>query len=339
MSLAAVHGPSLAKAEALAAPAGAAGAAPTPDLLPAPAPLAGPGIDAALGALFTMMSSQRQADLQTGKSRVNTLEQQKQQALKKQEDDQARAEAAAHSGGFFSSVGNLVSHVMGDATSGRLDKVFDDTTKDVQTAMNSPAFWSDLEKGALVVAKVAAVVASVAATVATAGGAGATLALAAVLLSAGGEVVIDTQCLGNASGDVGMGMQLGGAVLGGGSAAVSLASSASSAATAGSTGLKALQVSAETTSGAATVVAGGAHIENAHLDADALRAGADALDAQHHREALERLTSWVVDDMKSTDKAHQKQTEAVQGAIQENDRADAATVSPTPYTAPVTLRG
>jgi hypothetical protein len=281
--------------------------------MPEPAPIAGSGLDAALGALYAAMSKQRQGALQLGSTRVEIAQKEQQQALKREQDAEAReaAERASQGSGLFGSIGNFISDVAGQVAQGRLDHAVSDGATDVDAAVHSPAFWNDLETGALDVAKAAAVVGSVAATVASGGAAAATLAGAALLLSVGGEAVAATNCLGKDSGAIGLGMEVGGAVMGGLGGIVSASSNA------GSSGLAAL---------GATVVAGAAHVQNAAFAADVQVAAADATQARLQGEALQRLSTWVVDDMKADDKARQQSLQAVQGAMQANDQAAAAAV-------------
>jgi hypothetical protein len=291
-------------------------------LMPEPAPIAGSGLDAALGALYAAMSQQREGALQLGSTRVEIAQKEQQQALKREQDAEAReaAERASQGSGLFGSIGNFISDVAGQVAQGRLDHAVSDGATDVDAAVHSPAFWNDLETGALDVAKAAAVVGSVAATVASGGAAAATLAGAALLLSVGGEAVAATNCLGKDSGAIGLGMEVGGAVMGGLGGIVSASSNA------GSSGLAALGTTANVTSAGATVVAGAAHVQNAAFAADVQVAAADATQARLQGEALQRLSTWVVDDMKADDKARQQSLQAVQGAMQANDQAAAAAV-------------
>ena len=141
---------------AAAEPAGTTGAS----LVPEGEPLSPGGIGDALGVLYTAMAQQRQSGLRTSESQVNAAEKKEQQALKDQQDALAREQSnqANQGRGFFSSIGHLVDDVTKDATHLDPAGVVEDSMADVKEAVNSPAFWNDVEKGALVVAKVAAVV-------------------------------------------------------------------------------------------------------------------------------------------------------------------------------------
>ncbi len=308
-----------------AAPAGPLlGPPPTggpPDLMADAEPLTGSGIDDALGMLYAAMARERQTQASVGKAQVTNDGDEEQRALRKQEDaeDAERANDPSHGLGFFASIGHLFGDVTNDLEHLRLADAVNDTTKDVSDALHSPAFWNDLEQGALWVAKVAAVVGSVAATVATGGAAAATLAGAAVLLSVGGEVVTRTRMFGDASTAVGLGMDLAGCL--GGGAACLLPSAASSA-----TNLARVGVAATGFSGAATATAGAAHVENAGFASAAQSAAADATAATQENEQLQETVGWVVDEMKAQDKSKQASMQAVQDAIEANDRATAAAV-------------
>lgn len=293
--------------------------------LPEPEPLTLGGVDDALTALYAVMSQQRQSALALGKSRVDDAGHRAHEALVDQEQALARKEAneASHGGGFFDSLAHAMTDGLSDVLQGRFDRVVGDEGNDVTSAVNSPAFWSDLEKGALWVAKVAAVVGSVALTVASGGAGAATLALAAMLLSVGGEVVSDTGCLGKDSRGIGLGMELGGAALGAGGAL------AATSGTAANETLRAVGMSAEVVGGTATMTAGGAHVMNARFAAAAQEADADMVQAKNESQQMESLVSWVIDDMKAEDKARQRGLGEVQGAMAARDEEKAATVMPS----------
>jgi hypothetical protein len=299
-------------------------------LMPEAAPIAGPGIDDALALLYVAMSKLRESSTASGKSRVESTEEAKKVELQKEEAAHQRQEAAQSGPGFFGSIGHLLGDVAGDLATGRVDRVFDDGTKDVSAAVNSPGFWRDLEQGALWVAKVAAVVGSAASTVATCGAAGATLALAGVALAAGGEVVSRTRMFGDASTAVAMGLDIAGAV---GGLAGTVVTTTSAVATTADAALVKLGTAAEVTAGGATVVEGGAHIRNADFEARAQNAAADAMEAARAEARMETLVQQVIDEMKSDDKSRQRGLQMVQDTIKVNDQAAAAVV------APVTMRG
>lgn len=276
------------------------------------------GITDALGLLYVAMAEQGQNSLQTGQAEVKSGETaekkaltDQQAALQRQENDQAN-----HGRGFFSSIGHLLGDVTKDTCEGRLGKAFEDGAKDVKDAVNSPAFWHDLEKGALAVAKVAAVVGSAALTVSTVGAGGIAVAGAALALSAGGDVVSETKVFGDkASAWVGLGMNVAG-VVGGGIGA--LAPAATNAA------LKGLVTAGEIANGvagASTVVGGGAHIQNAGFEANAEGAGADAKQALSHDQEDQQQVGWVTDDLKTSSRSNQDALQTIQSAIQTRDQA------------------
>jgi hypothetical protein len=322
----AIH-PAAAPMPASVAPAGGNGCA-LPSLLPDSAPITGPGLDDALGLLYVAMSQQRQTGTAVGQSRVQTAEKEEQRALQKEE--QARAQEAANQAsagsGFFASVGHFFGDVANDVVHGRLGHAVEDGAKDVSDAVKSPAFWNDLEQGALWVAKVAAVVGAAATTVATFGTASATIAGAALLLSVGGDAVAQTRVFGDSSAMIGLGMDVAGAIAGG------VAAFLPSAATTTGSGLAKLGVAANGIGGGATMTAGAAHVETSGFAAAAQFASADATRARHDGEQMQQLVGWVVDEMKADDKSRQRALQSVQSAMQTNDQAAAAAAS-------VTVRG
>lgn len=311
------------------APAGTGGAA-GETLVPDGAPLSGGGIDDALGLLYMTMGQQRQSSMQSGESRVKSAEQTEQKALADQAAAIKKEEAnQANDGrGFFSSIGHLLGDVAKDVTHLNATGLVKDSVGDVKEAANSPAFWNDLEQGALVVAKVSAVVGSSVATAASLGAAGATIAGAAILLSVSGEVVSDTKCFGKDSAAIALGLQVGGMAAGlTGSAVGALASTALSAASKTAVGVGAAFTGL---GGEAEMVGGGAHIENAGFAANADGAAADAKEAMNHDTELERMVGWVIDDLKASDKASQHRQQSTADAIKIGDKTmavAAATVS------------
>jgi hypothetical protein len=290
-------------------------------LLPEPMPLTGPGIDDALGLLYAAMSQLQQAGLKAGDASVESAHKTQELAIKKEEEARQQEEANArnHGSGFFSSIGHFFGDVTNDVVHLRLDSAVKDGATDVSNAVNSPAFWNDLEQGAMWVAKVAAVVGSVVVTVASGGAAAITLAGAGLLLSAGGEVIARTKCFGKDSEAIGLGLEIGGAVAG-------LTTALTSAAVAGSSIAKGFGTASNVLSAGATGVAGAAHVKNAEFSANAQSAEADATEAAHQERELQQVASWVIDEMKADSKSRQRGLQATQGAIEANDRAQAAGV-------------
>ena len=303
-------------------PSGNAGASEA-SLLPEADSLSGGGIDDALDGLYMAMAKQAENGMQAGESTVQVDEKAEQKALADQQAAVARERAAqADQGrGFFSSIGHLVDDVTKDVTHVDPKGLVKDTVGDVKAATNSPAFWNDLEKGALVVAKVAAVVGSTVVTAASFGAGSATIVGAAILLSVGGEIVSDTKCFGKASDAIGVGMQLAGAATG-------LAGTAVGALTTGMTEASktALGVGVAFTvlGGGSEAVAGGAHIETQGFVATAQYAAADAQRAMNQNAELEQAVGWEIDDLKASSKTHKSALQATQGAIQANDQSTAA---------------
>jgi len=290
-------------------PGGPAGASEA-SLLPDADSLSGGGIDDALGGLYMAMAKQAENGMQAGEATVQVDEKAEQKALADQQAAVARERAAqADQGrGFFSSIGHLVGDVTKDVTHIDPKGLVKDTVGDVKDAANSPAFWNDLEKGALVVA-------------------GATIAGAAILLSVGcevgGEAVTDTKCFGNDSAGIGMGLQLGGVVLGltGGFLSPGVTDASKTA----------LGIGAAISGfgGEAQVVAGGAHIETQGFVATAQHAAADAQHAVSQNAELEQAVGWEIDDLKASSKTSKGAMQATQSAIQANDQSTAAAAAST----------
>lgn len=293
---------------------GGAGAA---TLLPEGAPLSGVTLNDAMSALYVMMSQQRQLGMQSGKNRVDENKKLRDAALSDERAalERQKANEADSGRGFFGSIGHLLGDVADDVVHLRVDRAVTDAVHDTEDAVNSPAFWSDLEKGALAVAKVAAIVGSVAVTAATLGAGAPAIAVVALALSVGGEVVTETRVFGDdASKWVGLGLEAAGAALSFGG---TLVTSGASVATRALTTVGAV---ATTTSGAADVVAGGAHIRNGDFAANAQEASADAEAARHRSERMDELTKWVVDELKDDDKSQERALQTLQGAMQTNNQ-------------------
>ncbi|HEY5239999.1 MAG TPA: hypothetical protein VIJ22_00975 [Polyangiaceae bacterium] len=302
---------------------GAAASTTDASLLPDADSLSGGGIDDALGVLYMAMAQQSQSGMQAGEATVNVEEKAEQKALADQQAAIAKQQAnqANHGRGFFSSIGHLLGDVTKDVTHLRPEALVKDTVGDVKDAVNSPAFWNDLEKGALVVAKVAAVVGSAVVTTASFGAGGATIAGAALLLSVGGEAVSDTKCFGTASGGIGAALEITGAAVGVGGSALEAVSTGLSAASKTALGIG---VAVEAFGGGSEAVAGGAHIENQDFAATAQNAAADAQHAVSQNAELEQTVGWVIDDLKAADKAHKGAMQATQSAIQDSDQSMSA---------------
>ena len=302
---------------------GEAGAPAGATLLPDADSLSGASIDDALGGLYMAMAQQSENTTRDGEATVKVDEKEEQKALADQQAAVAREQAnqANHGRGFFSSIGHLVDDVTKDVTHVDPKGLARDGVADVKDAANSPAFWNDLEKGALVVAKVAAVVGSAVATTASFGTAGATIAGAAILLSVSGEVVSDTKCFGKASDAIGVGLQLAGAATGvTGAAAGALTTGVTTA----SKSAFGVGVALTALGGGSEAVAGGAHIENQAFAATAESAAADAQRAVNQNAELEQSVGWEVDDLKASDKTHEGTKQATAGAIHARDQSTAA---------------
>jgi hypothetical protein len=295
-------------------------------LLPDADPLSGGSLDDALGLLYSAMAQQSQSSMQVGEATVKIDEQAEKNALADQQAAAAREQAnqANHGRGFFSSLGHLAGDVTKDAVHLKPGALVKDTASDVKDAANSPAFWNDLEKGALVVAKGAAIVGSAVVTAASFGSGAATIAGAAILLSVSGDVIDETHCFGKASEGIAIGCDVLGVAAGASSVAVGALDTGLNA-----TSKTALGVGAALNGvgGGSEVVAGGAHIENQAFAAAAENAAADMQHAVNQNAELTQTVGDVIDDLKASDQSHQGALQATQGAIQANDQSTAAAVA------------
>jgi hypothetical protein len=264
--------------------------------------------DDAMMLVYALMAKQQTLDMSSANKNVDV----QQDARKKAIDDEKSAQqaeqanAASSGRGLFGSITKLVKDVAGDALHARVADAVHDATTDVKTAVDSPKFWSDLEVGAKVVAAAAGVVA----TAATAGAAGPAVLAIALSLSVGGMAVSETQCLGKYSGDIGLGMELGGVVVTGGGAIFG---------TAGTHLASVVAVTASATSGAADVTAGTAQLEvtkYAGREADAV---ADDAQATNQAAVEQQLTNWLLDNLKASQKAERGAMQAIQGVVQQHD--------------------
>lgn len=158
----------------------------------------------------------------------------------------------------------------------------------------SHGFWAKLKKFAGTVAKVAAVVAAVAGSVFT-GGSSLIIAAAIVAasLSAGAMVVRETHMFGKLSDKIGMGMEIGAAVIGVaacGAGALSAAGAVEKAATLA----KVATTTAQVTGAAATATGAAAGVVVAGHQHDADLAAADGEDARGHVQMKESERQEVI---------------------------------------------
>lgn len=298
---------------------GPAGAAAPPALLPGAEPPSGNGLNDAMCALYEVLTGQRQQDAQVGETRVTMAHDRREKAIANRLDalKQQMANEASSGDGFFSSIGHFFEDATKDALEGRINLVLSDAAKDAEAAWNSPAFWANLEQGALAVGKVALAVGSVAATVATAGAASPLLVASAIALSVGGMVISQTGCLDGALGQgtsqwLGIAMEVGGAALSMG---------AGLGATGASCGGQALSVVASTatvTGGGMEVIGGAAQIRNGSFAANSERAAADATQAAQRAARLDRLVQSLIETIQQGDQSHQRSQASLSSAITTN---------------------
>ncbi|MDP9037153.1 MAG: hypothetical protein M3O50_20330 [Myxococcota bacterium] len=298
-------------------------------VLPAAEPLARAGLNDAMGMLYEVLSTQRQLDVQSGQSQI-TMDHEKRDkavadrlaALKRQ-----MADDASSGDGFFSSIGHFFEDIASDAGRGRFDLLVDDAGKDIETAWNSPAFWKDLEEGAMIIGKAALAVGGAVATVVTAGTAAPLLIAAALALSGGGLVVSQTACadgiLGRgASQWLGLALEVGGSLVSAGAsvAAAGGQAVAASGQSAGTQTAAALEAAVDVAGRSLEVVAGAAKFRSGSFAADGQRASTDATIAMQHVARLDRLVASLTETIQQGDHSHQRAQTSLRSAIAIGDQ-------------------
>lgn len=279
-------------------------------------------LDCAMGQLYELMAAQRSVHDAAATHSIDCREKEAKAALQREFDALQRAEAhEPESGrGFFSCIGKIVGDVADDLVHLRVSGAVEHLKANAEEAWNSPRFWAELERGAIVVAKVAAIVGSAVGTIATLGAAGPLLVAVVIGVALSGAAMVQDethvlQKLG-VSDDVAkwasIGCSIAGSVIvGGAGASAMLANAASKAATIG----HAIQVTSSLVGASAQTVAAGAHVRSGDHAALAEEAQADRVEQQHVRSRLERMIRELVDCVKETDKSSQRSIEALQGAM------------------------
>ncbi|MGH7434518.1 MAG: hypothetical protein ACRENE_02505, partial [Polyangiaceae bacterium] len=116
---------------------------------PAAAPTSGVAFEGALADVYSLLSQDREEGVALGETGVEQNRQEQSKALGDQLAALQREEAnqSTSGGGFFQSIGKLVSDVASDLVHGDATSTFRDVSSDLDAAWNSPRFWSDLESG------------------------------------------------------------------------------------------------------------------------------------------------------------------------------------------------
>jgi hypothetical protein len=159
------------------------------DLLPLPS--GGLGLEDNLSAVYTILSQQQSTGLSLGEQAVeeNKTEQSKALADELSAIQRQAQNESNSSGGFFQSIGKLVSDVVGDLAHGDVGDALSDAGQDLTAAWNSPHFWSDLQNGLEAVSVVAAAVSQVAEDIG--GAAGTAVAVVASGVDEGADLASD----------------------------------------------------------------------------------------------------------------------------------------------------
>lgn len=273
--------------------------------------------DALLG-LFLLLSKDREQQVERSRGDAES-KQHNMEALEKQIEEKIRKlEEMKNSPGFFECIGNFVADLFVNYLTQNYPALVKDAGSDVETAVNSPNFWADLEKAA----KFVATAASAVGTALTGGAASPVLVACAVSLSVGGFVVGETKCFGNeASGWISFGMQALGAGLNIGG----------SLAKAGAAGASQMSAGAgfNAAGGAGEVIQGAAHagrVVNEHR-AEELRI--DQRERRAEIERLQRAIETLLSVMKKADEAKSRAIDKVRGAIHTKIQADTAVYAMT----------
>ncbi len=163
------------------------------------------------------------------------------------------------------------------------------------------------------VGKAALVLAAGTATALTAGTATPLLiASFGVALSAGGEAVAETRCLGSSSTYVGLGLEVGGAATG---------FVAAPPTTNVELIVNAIRGAEAVLEGSAKVVEGVAHARNGVFQRDAENALADVKAAEHVKDRIDRLVREFLTEAKDVQKSHERALGSLREAMQSNDQS------------------
>lgn len=136
------------------------------------------------------------------------------------------------------------------------------------------------------------------------------IAASASAMSASGEAIAETKCLGDASAYVGLGLDAGGAALTIGFANTSDAQKI----------INALRGASMMLQGAGVAVEGAAHIRVTSFQGDAESAATDAKAASQQMDRLGRLIKFVLTEAKDVQKSHERALASVRGAMETNDQ-------------------
>lgn len=138
------------------------------------------------------------------------------------------------------------------------------------------------------------------------------IASVSVALSASGEAVAETRCLGSSSAYVGLGLEVGGAATGMVAAAPT---------TNVDQIVNAIRGAEAVLEGSAKVVEGLAHARNGVFERDAENALADAKAAEHVKDRIDRLIRELLTETKDVQKSHERALGSLREAMQTNDQS------------------
>lgn len=312
------------------APSGSAAAG---EILPAPRGSEDPA--AMLIELQKLMMMLRDSETETGRSRIERKQVLADAAIREvleAKRREAEQERKNKDGGFLDGICTAFKALSVDLV--KLDNITDPVgavehalEKAGDATIDSKQFWSDLEKGALEVAKWAAVAGSTALAVVSCGAAAPIAALAIIGAVASCAAAADStfgilEKLG-LSKDTAMwmdvGLSLGGALCSGG-AGVAEALSATST-KAAETAVRTGAIVADATSGGADVAGGLAHIEVATFERDEKLLAADTKEAQARQAQIEKRIQALLDLMKDLIEPKEKSLGRINDAMSDYNAA------------------
>jgi hypothetical protein len=294
-------------------------------LLPAPEPLTADLASCAESELYMLIARQRQAAGTAAKGEIEDAVRHAHEARERERAAAAQEKAHRPSSGkgFFKCLGRLVSDFVKESAQLKFGRAVEHAGKNAKDAWNDPKFWKELEKGALVVAKVAGVVAAAAATVASFGAATpvAVIAVAGLCLSSAslaeseGHVLEKLGVDADTAGMIGTGLGIGGALCSGGAGVANLASATASQATWLTTTGRVVGTAGGVVSGTAYVAAGTASLRSADITEAADQAAASRVHEQQVQARFERMVTTLIEALKENDKSTERALDGLTKAM------------------------
>lgn len=314
----------------------ARGATSGDDLLPSPSNTNRAPADV-LVALQSLILRMRDNNVGTAKARIDRNDTLVKQAMEAAQAAREReAKARSEDGGFFDGLGTAIEALTVDLA--KLENISDPVgalerslEKSGDATINSRQFWTDLEKGALEVAKWAAVAASVALAVVSCGAAAPLAALAVVgaVMSCAAAADSTFHILEKCGVDketamwIDIGLCVGGAVCSGGSG---VAQAIQGGTTATNAAVRSAAIGVDIVAGAGTAAGGVAHTQVARFERDAKLAEADTMEAQQQQERIERRIQKLIETIRETLESSDRGVEKVTAMMNQHNATMVAMV-------------